>query len=82
VTFPLIRKPWEPIYQVLSRREAEANNVKGDRKRDKFRRLRDMNVHELSALDEDFNLTVLTDKEAYAVAVLSKEEFKKIFGST
>lgn len=44
--------------------------------REKFRTLRTLSTHELSELDEDFNLSVLADKEAYAIAVLTYKEFE------
>lgn len=44
-------------------------------KRDKFRVLRKMSIHELSELDIDFNMSVLTDENAYCLAVLTKEEY-------
>jgi hypothetical protein len=46
--------------------------------REKFRVLRELSSHELSELDEDFNLSVLTDKKAYVVAVLTKKEFDSL----
>ena len=47
--------------------------------REKFRVLRKMSTHELGELDSDFNLNVLTDEKAYAIAVLTKEEFDLLF---
>lgn len=46
-----------------------------------YRLIRDLSKHEREELDRDFNLAVYWT-EGYAISILSKEEFNKIFPKT